>query len=346
MRRRRESGYALLLIFLMAAVIAISLYMELPRVAFESQRQKEQLLVERGEQYKRGLQVFFNTNKRWPAKIEDLENFNNRRFLRKRYKDPMTGKEEWRIIHIANGVLTDSKVNKVNPNGPQGQQSSTAGQYVGEQAGIGQAPVNTGTGAAGGVAMATRRRATDGAAPGSGAYVDPGQGGGPETPGGQPMPGTPQQPGVAVGQQYPGAPMSQQPGVTGQQYTGMQQPGYPPGMQQQGTLPPGVPGMPGQMSPAQIIRGRVYNPQQGAPGNTGSTQSGSYVGGGGAYVGGGVAIGSQSTTVQAVPYPQTGAYPAQQQPYPGQPVNSQYGGVSPTPYPTTPGSAGVPPGSQ
>ena len=92
----------------MAAVIAISLYMEIPRIAFEAQRQKEQLLIERGEQYKRAIQVFYTTNKRYPARIEELENLNNRRFLRRRYIDPMTGKDEWRLVHIQNGVLTDS----------------------------------------------------------------------------------------------------------------------------------------------------------------------------------------------------------------------------------------------
>ena len=49
-RREREGGFALLLVFVMAAVIAITLYMEFPRLAFDSQRQKEQLLMERGKQ--------------------------------------------------------------------------------------------------------------------------------------------------------------------------------------------------------------------------------------------------------------------------------------------------------
>ena len=40
-----ESGYAMLLVFLMAAMIAIALYKEMPRVAFEAQRSKELLLI-------------------------------------------------------------------------------------------------------------------------------------------------------------------------------------------------------------------------------------------------------------------------------------------------------------
>ena len=42
---KRQRGFALLLLFVMAAAIAITLYKELPRVAFEAQRNKEQLLI-------------------------------------------------------------------------------------------------------------------------------------------------------------------------------------------------------------------------------------------------------------------------------------------------------------
>ena len=133
---RAESGYAMLLVFLMAALIAIALYSELPRVAFEAQRTKEQLLIERGEQYKRAIQLFVRKMSRYPATIEELENTNNVRFLRKRYIDPMTGKDKWRLIHINGGVLTDSIVPKQNPNAPPGQQGDQPPQntntFIGE----------------------------------------------------------------------------------------------------------------------------------------------------------------------------------------------------------------------
>lgn len=113
MKRQDESGFAMLLVFAMAAAVAISLYMEIPRVAFESQRAKEQLLIERGEQYRRALQVFVRKNKRYPGRIEELENTNNVRFLRKRYVDPMTGKDQWRVIHVGpGGIFTDSLLYK------------------------------------------------------------------------------------------------------------------------------------------------------------------------------------------------------------------------------------------
>ena len=111
-RRKGERGFALLLVFLMAAVVAISLYLELPRVAMQSQRDKEEVLIDRGEQYKRAIQLFVAKAKRYPGDIKELENFQNQRFLRHRYEDPLTGKEEWRLIHVQNGILTDSKVVK------------------------------------------------------------------------------------------------------------------------------------------------------------------------------------------------------------------------------------------
>ena len=151
-----ESGFAMLLVFLMAAFIAISLYMQIPRIAFQAQRQKEQLLIERGEQYKRAIQVFVRTNGRYPGKIEDLENFNNRRFLRHRFVDPMTGSTEWRLIHINGGVFTDSIVNKAKPIGQQN--AGSANTFVGEQAYVGN---ETAPGTPG-VPGAARRRQSDG----------------------------------------------------------------------------------------------------------------------------------------------------------------------------------------
>ena len=48
--RKGERGYALLLVFLMAAVIALMLYQQLPRVAFESERAKALIVGEERQQ--------------------------------------------------------------------------------------------------------------------------------------------------------------------------------------------------------------------------------------------------------------------------------------------------------
>src|SRR5271157_59282 len=163
------------MVFVMAAVIAITLYMELPRVAFDVQRQKEQLLMERGQQYQlairrymqRGLKQGVNqvVGPPWPARIEDLENTNGRRFLRKRYIDPMTGKDEWRIIHINNGVLTDSINNKPKTQQDEGMRQGGITEFA-SMGGAAAGPSATNP--------SQRRRASDNAgSSGGGAAGDP-----------------------------------------------------------------------------------------------------------------------------------------------------------------------------
>ena len=73
MKRRGESGFAMLLVFLMAASIAIMLYMQLPRAAFEAQRAKEEMLQERGEQYIRAIQLYVAKWRSYPPSMDSLE---------------------------------------------------------------------------------------------------------------------------------------------------------------------------------------------------------------------------------------------------------------------------------
>ena len=58
----------MLLVFLMAASIAIMLYMQLPRAAFEAQRAQEEMLQERGEQYIRAIQLYVAKWRSYPPK--------------------------------------------------------------------------------------------------------------------------------------------------------------------------------------------------------------------------------------------------------------------------------------
>jgi hypothetical protein len=136
--RERERGSALLIVFLFAAFVAIMLYKEMPVMAFEAQRAKEQLLIDRGEQYKQAVKVYWtHFQGRYPPDINALEGTNNIRFLRHRYKDPLTGKDDWRLLHMAPGGmgLIDSKVNpppgNMGQNGSNGQTTSTQGAFGG-----------------------------------------------------------------------------------------------------------------------------------------------------------------------------------------------------------------------
>jgi len=261
-----ESGYALLLIFAMAAAIAVMLYVELPRVAFEKQRNKEQVLIEHGEQYKRAIQLYFRKFKNYPPSIEALENTNNVRFLRRRYPDPLTGKDEWRLIHVGpGGVFTDSLTQKPKKDDKPPANTNT---FITEGPAIGSAlPENPRSGAAG-----PPRRPSEGGQPQLGtdpsvSGVVPGQ-----TPGDPTQQGlVPGQPGVSPGPgPIPGAPPGTyippdggvQPGAPPNGYQPPYPGGTPPGQTLGNTyVPPGQPGGLGQpVDPSQANNPGAYNP--------------------------------------------------------------------------------------
>jgi len=261
-QRHNESGYALLLVFLLAAAVAISLYSEIPRVAFQSQRHKEQLLMERGLQYMRAIQVFQQVNKgQWPRNLDDLETSQTRHFLRHRYIDPMTGKDDWRLLHVQGNMLTDSLVTQ-NPAASKDSASSQS-SYVSAYAGVGQTLTPDQPQRQAGPA----RRPSEGA----GGDLPPlslgGMPGGSDQSGQSPAPGaTPDNPAnSAANTPAPGVP-----GATG-----------PTGSMTPGQNPTGMPGLPGQTgNPAlNMINNILTNPnpaaaQMAAQGGFGSTPMG------------------------------------------------------------------------
>src|ERR1700693_5482874 len=123
-RGHSQRGSALLIVFVFAAFVAIMLYREMPVAVFEAKRQKEQMLIDRGEQYKRAFKLFYKKFGMYPASIQQLEDTNRMRFLRQRFKDPFTGKDDWRLLHMGpGGMLIDSKVNPLRTNNQAGNAS-------------------------------------------------------------------------------------------------------------------------------------------------------------------------------------------------------------------------------
>jgi hypothetical protein len=99
----------LLTLLFFAAAVAFMLVRALPRSAMQAQRVREETLIYRGEQYKRAVQLYFREYKKYPESLDDLEESDGTRFLRRRYKDPLTGEDEWRLVHMgSNGRFKDS----------------------------------------------------------------------------------------------------------------------------------------------------------------------------------------------------------------------------------------------
>lgn len=91
--RRGEQGYVLLTLMLFVALLAIASLAWIQKVDFDIKRDREEELIHRGVQYSRALRHYVKKFGHYPARIEDLESTNNVHYLRKHYKDPITGKD-------------------------------------------------------------------------------------------------------------------------------------------------------------------------------------------------------------------------------------------------------------
>jgi hypothetical protein len=81
-----------------------------PSIAFEIRREREMELVHRGVQYTRAIRLFSKRNGRYPSRPEELLGQQDVRYIRKLYKDPITGKD-FRLLHLGDIQPT------TNPNG-------------------------------------------------------------------------------------------------------------------------------------------------------------------------------------------------------------------------------------
>ncbi|HEX7158896.1 MAG TPA: type II secretion system protein, partial [Edaphobacter sp.] len=101
-----EQGFMLLAAIVAVFLVLLALGIAAPKVAQDLRRQRELETIERGNQYVRAIRLYYRKFGRYPASMDVLEKANNIRFLRKRYVDPMTGKEDWRLIHVGEAKTT------------------------------------------------------------------------------------------------------------------------------------------------------------------------------------------------------------------------------------------------
>jgi type II secretory pathway pseudopilin PulG len=112
-----ESGYVLLALMLVLTLMLIAMSIEAPRIAQQIKRQKEEELVHRGKDYATAVKRFVHKNGgQYPLSVEQLENTNHIRFLRKKYIDPMTGESDWKLVHTGEAQITIPTANPgLNP---------------------------------------------------------------------------------------------------------------------------------------------------------------------------------------------------------------------------------------
>jgi type II secretory pathway pseudopilin PulG len=114
----RDRGFVMVALLVGMAIAAIWLSAALPSWRQQAQRQREEDLIFRGEQYARALVLYYEkNNSTYPPDFDALVSGH---FLRKKWKDPVTGED---FIPVGIGVIAPPR-----QGGPG--QPSTAGQPI------------------------------------------------------------------------------------------------------------------------------------------------------------------------------------------------------------------------
>jgi hypothetical protein len=101
--RRTDSGYALLMVMFIAALMVAVVMTAAPNILTQGKREKEEEMIWRGKQYTRGIKLYYRKLGRFPTSLDDLTKpkVGAVRFMRQAYKDPMNKKDgSWRLIYV------------------------------------------------------------------------------------------------------------------------------------------------------------------------------------------------------------------------------------------------------
>lgn len=87
-------GFTLVAVVVAMAVMAILMEVAVQTVTFQRQREKEEELIFRGQQYVEAVRLFRARQGRFPLTLKELAE-TKPRVLRKVWLDPITGKNDW-----------------------------------------------------------------------------------------------------------------------------------------------------------------------------------------------------------------------------------------------------------
>lgn len=133
--RKREAGYALLLVMLFTVFVMIAAMTVTLRQDTQGRRQLEGEMIWRGKQYTRGIKLYYRKTGRFPTSLEDLTKPKTGiRFMRQAYKDPMNKEDgSWRLLYVgpAGQIIGSMKQNPRNLQLPAAGSPSQSGTQPG-----------------------------------------------------------------------------------------------------------------------------------------------------------------------------------------------------------------------
>jgi len=200
----------LVVVIFMLAILMLSLTLAAPVIKKEIQRDRDVETMHRGKQYARAVKLYYKKFGAYPPTVDALVKQNEIRFLRKKYIDPTTGKDEWKIVRV-------------------GQQKTQTLGFFGQPIGGGG---SFGTGAMGGVPIGSP--ASGGSS--FGGTSTPGAGAAPNGAAGSPADGTTGAAGGVDPNAAGGVSGSSGTGLTGQTFGGAPIMGFSPNSPKQSIL--------------------------------------------------------------------------------------------------------------
>jgi len=99
-RKSGENGYMMVAVIFMVALMTLALAAAAPGIRPRIRRDREIETMHRGKQYIRAVQLYYRKFHAYPPNLDALVKTENIRFLRKKYIDPTTGKEDWKAIQF------------------------------------------------------------------------------------------------------------------------------------------------------------------------------------------------------------------------------------------------------
>src|SRR5437016_2408233 len=104
-KHRPDAGFSLTALIFFATAASIAIAAIVPAYQMQAKRELEKELIFRGGEYTRALLKYHNKFGVWPTSIDQLLSTNNMRFIRRAYKDPMTGKDFRLLVLNPNGSI-------------------------------------------------------------------------------------------------------------------------------------------------------------------------------------------------------------------------------------------------
>jgi type II secretory pathway pseudopilin PulG len=123
-----ERGFAMAALLIMLNVMAIAMTMLLPAWQTMATREREAELIFRGQQYARAVAMYQRSRGAFPPSIDVLV---NEKFLRKKYKDPMTKDGDFQIITVGSPIPGGATPPVVPGRGGTGTQPGRGGTGLG-----------------------------------------------------------------------------------------------------------------------------------------------------------------------------------------------------------------------